>query len=88
MQVVMTLTECVALGLLGGGTYALIDYYHRKRTVLALLTVKKYILRIVLGGIVGLLFYLSGFPNHLNCFICGYCAPDFLAKLVEKKEEE
>jgi len=49
MPIVMTLTECVALGLLGGGTYALIDYYHRKRTVLALLTVKKYILRIVLG---------------------------------------
>jgi len=81
---VLSIYECVAFGVLGGIVYVLVDYLHRKRVELELLAIKRYAIRVILGGIVGLLFYFSGFPNHLNCFTSGYVAPDFLAKLVER----
>jgi len=44
--------------------------------------------RIILGGIVGGVYYLAysehNFPNQMMTFVSGYMGADFIEKLVEK----
>jgi len=63
------------LGMLGG----------LARELMASETNSYYMARsLILGAICGLVFKLSGFPNHAGMFFAGYTSTHFLGKLKQK----
>ena len=66
------------LGLLGG----------LARELMASETKPYFVARsMILGAICGLVFKLSGAPNHVGTFLAGYTSTHFLGKLKQKIDE-
>jgi hypothetical protein len=86
----LPIIDSILWGALGGVVYSIL-WYHSKNEIW------DAIKHVILGGIVGLLYSQTGFPDSLNTFAAGYFALDVIEffitefrkpKRTEQKEGE
>lgn len=77
----------VGMGLLGGIAHMFVDSETWQD-----LTKFDAVKRVILGGIVGLVYHFGysvyNLPNGMMAFVSGYAGTDFIIRLVEKLGEE
>ncbi len=69
------------LGLFGGGIHVLITKYAWKDRVVA-------VREILLGGIAGILYSLTGFPDSLALIFVGYTGTDFVESFLSRLQKK